>query len=352
MRFFETTHGIRHRTNRPTGTLPEENRLTEMLKNVGEYAANLSSNHDVIGITLNGGLSRGYGDALSEIDLNIYIKDERLMDWVKGKGPLPQGDHMGTRYHMDVSFLSLTEEKQKWCLGKKWDASYAKIIYDPTGQVEQLFEENDVFTADEKYGVALGNYLDCVYFGDIAVKQWNMRGDPLAAHMLINKGIPALINLLFLANDEFPPFEKWLLNYSYSLEWKPVDWEKRLEHIILIHGHSSEEVERRSMLFIELYREVWAKIVGEENANTGLLELDTLECLEYIIKESPSVTDFVSKYDIRQLGYENLFKLTDIVVIDDADVVRFNRERFNAEKAKGFTGFLDWNRVILNNLRL
>ncbi len=323
-----------------------------MLKNVGEYAANLSNNDEIIGITLNGGLSRGYGDSLSEIDLNIYIKDEKLPNWVKGKGPLPQGDHMGTRGHMDVSFLSLTEEKQKWSLEKKWGASYAKIIYDPTGQVEQLFEENDVFTADEKYGVALTNYLDCVYFGDIAVKQWRMRGDPLAAHMLINKGIPALINLLFLANDEFPPFEKWLLNYSYGLEWKPDGWKKRLEEIILIPQLSLDEAERRSILFMGLYHEVWAKIVGEENAETGLLELDALECLEYVIRETPPVGEFTSRYDVRQLGYENLFKLADIVVIDGVEVVRFNWERYNSEKAKAFTGFLEWNRNILEHLRL
>ena len=37
MQFFETTYGIRHRKNRPKGTLPEPNQLPMMMKNIEEY---------------------------------------------------------------------------------------------------------------------------------------------------------------------------------------------------------------------------------------------------------------------------------------------------------------------------
>ena len=353
MMIFETTQGIRHRKNRPTGTLPDINLLNEMNENIEEYVKSLSKNPDIIGITLTGGLSRGYGDTLSEIDLNIYLKETALADWNKGKGPLPQGDHLGTKYHMDVSFLSLeTEKKTDWSLLKKWDVSYTKIIYDPTGAIEQLLDSKDIFTAEEKHRLAISNYLDCVYFGNIVVRQWTQRADPLVANQMISKGIPSLCNLLFLANDEYPPFEKWLVNYSYSLPWKPENWRKRLETITLIQELDLSEVERRSTEFMMLYREVWGKVVGEEYRDTGLLELDALETLEYVIRIQPTVEEFTNRFDIKQLGYENLYKLADIKTIDGEERIIFNHERFKEEQAKGFPSFLDWNKEMLGHIKL
>ncbi|TRO50829.1 DUF4037 domain-containing protein [Candidatus Bathyarchaeota archaeon] len=351
MRFFKTTRGIRHRKNRPKGTLPEANQLPTMMENIEEYVKQLSSNRDVVGITLAGGLSRGYGDQLSEIDLNLYLNEDRLQDWIKGRGPLPQGDHKGTKFHMDVSFLNLkAESTTDWSLLKKWDASYTKVLYDPTDIIEKFLDSKDVFTAEEKYSIALGNYLDCVYFGDIVVHQWLLRGDPLVANQMISKGIPALCNLLFLANDEYPPFEKWLVNYSYTLHWTPTDWKKRLGAITLIKELTAEEVQRRSREFMQLYREVWGKIVGEEYYETGLLELDALDVILYVIREQPTLEEFKKNYDIKQLSYENLYKLADIKRINGVEHIVFDPQRFKDEQKKGFPGFLQWNREMLKHI--
>lgn len=353
MRFFETTRGIRQREHRPVGKLPDTNQIKDMQQNIEEYVELLSGNPDIVGITLAGGLSRGYGDALSEIDLNIYIKEEQLPKWIKGNGPIPQGDHQGTKYHMDVSFLSIeAEKKTTWNTLKKWDASYAKILYDPSGEVEKLLDSKDEFSAEEKKSIALGNYLDCVYFGDIVVRQWTLRDDPLVANQMITKGIPALCNLLFLANDEYPPFEKWLINYSYSLQWKPVDWKKRVEDITVVKELSLAEVERRNIEFMRLYREVWGKVVGNEYRETGLLELEALETLIYVIREKPTVEEFKEKYDIKQLGYENLYKLADIKTIDGEERIIFNVDRFKEERINGFPSFLHWNREMLEHIKV
>ena len=351
MRFFETTYGIRHRKNRPKGTLPEANQLPVMMEHIEEFVKQLSSNQDVVGITLAGGLSRGYGDQLSEIDLNIYLNEDRLQDWVKGKGPIPQGDHQGSKYHMDVDFLSLrAESTTEWSLLKKWDASYTKVLYDPTGIIEKYLDSKDVFTAQEKHNIALGNYLDCVYFGEIVVRQWLLRDDPLVANQMISKGIPALCNLLFLANDEYPPFEKWLVNYSYSLHWTPRDWKKRLGAITLIKELTTGEAQRRSSEFTQLYREVWGKIVGEEYRETGLLELDALDTLLYVIREQPTLEEFKKHYDIKQLSFENLYKLAGIKPIDGVEHIVFDYQRFKDEQKKGFPSFLQWNREMLKHI--
>ena len=112
MRFFKDTYGIRKREIRPHGRLPDKSQLNEMLDSANEYVKLLSEYTEVIGITLGGGLSRGYGDRLSEIDLNIYLDEEGLTRWGLGKSPIPQGDHMGHKYHMDVSFLNIEKERE------------------------------------------------------------------------------------------------------------------------------------------------------------------------------------------------------------------------------------------------
>ena len=352
MRFFKDTHGIRKRANRPHGRVPTDNDYVEMYANAQEYVEKLSKLPEVIGITLTGGLSRGYGDTLSEIDLNIYLTPEACKAWSIGSGPIPHGDHMGNKYHMDISFLDYSKEsKEKWGLLKKWDASYAKVLYDPEKKIQMLLDSKDVFTADEKYKLALGNYLDCVYFADIVVRQWSLRGDPLVANQMISKAIPSLCNLLFLANDEYPPFEKWLINYSYSLQWKPEDWEEKLKEITLILEITFDEVTRRSRLLLDLYYTVWARIVGEEHRDTGLLELDALETLEYVIQNTPSVEEFMAKYSPEQLGYEVLYKLAEIETRDGEERIVFNYKKFIQEKEAGFPSFLDWNKEMLHHVR-
>jgi predicted nucleotidyltransferase len=353
MRFFKDTRGIRHRNNRPHGRLPEENKLEEMQENANEYASKLSKYPEVLGVTLTGGLSRGYADDLSEIDLNVYLSDEPHRLWTLGKGPIPHGDHLGTKYHMDVNFLNYQKEsEEKWDVLKKWDASYTKVLYDPEGKIEKLLNSKDMFKAEEKYRLALDNYLNCVYFGDIAVKQWILRGDPLVANQMVSKAIPPLCILLFLANDEYPPFEKWLINYSHSLQWKPEDWEKRLVDVTLIKELTLDEAKRRSTEFMKLYREVWSKVVGEEYSETGLLELDTLDTVEYVIENTPTLEEFTQRYGLNPLGYEVLYKLTEIEQRGDQEVIMFNKEKFLEEKKAGFPSFLDWNKEMLSHIKL
>ena len=353
MQLFYDTVEIRNRINRPHGKLPDKNLIEEMTESALNLTCELEKYGEVQGITLGGGLSRGYGDMLSEIDLNIYFDEEMLPVWLRGEGPLPHGDYQGNPFHMDVSFLNLHKVKaEKWGLLQKWDASYQKVLLDKEGEVEKMLKEKDVFTAEEKKALAMRSYLDCTYFGDIVVKQWRLREDPLVAHQMVTKGIPALCRLLFLANDEYPPFEKWLVNYSYSLKWKPINWSNSLEKITLIQDLSHEELNRRRNLFMELYHEVWAKVVGDEYRNTGLLELEALEILNYVIKNKPRLETFSEKYGAQELGKEVLFKLAKIKTINGDQVIVFNKEKFLKEKKNGFPSFLDWNKEMLSHIKL
>lgn len=72
----------------------------------------------------------------------------------------------------------------------------------------------------------------------------------------------------------------------------------------------------------------------------------------YVIEEKPTVREYMERYGEVALGYEVLYKLADLAVVDGEEVVVFNRERFLEEKVKWFSSFLGWNREMLGHVRL
>jgi Domain of unknown function (DUF4037) len=348
---FNDTKGIRHRNNRPKGDLPSKNDTETMIHNARQVADQLMNKSEVIGITLSGGLSRGYGDELSDIDITIYLDEYAYLAWTRGEGPVPQGDAVLSGKHFDITFTTLGREKaEDWNITKKWDSSYQSILYDPTGVVSDLLDEKDIFSASEKRRITMLAYLDCAYHGDIALRQWCMRGDPISANHALNRGISALSTLLFIANEEYPPYDKWLINHSYSLARKPRKWRSRLESILIVREITIKEAERRRLEFMKLYSEIWAMIVGSRYSKIGLIELEELEKIKFVTEKKPTLEEFSSLYEESSLSHEILFRLTRREKEGDLERIVFDRVKFEQERKRGFPEFLDWNREILKQL--
>lgn len=51
----------------------------------------LKENTDILAISLNGGISRGYADHLSEIDLTIYLEEDKYIKWSNSTTPISKG---------------------------------------------------------------------------------------------------------------------------------------------------------------------------------------------------------------------------------------------------------------------
>lgn len=354
MELFKETFGIRNRQERPYWTISSKGKYEEMIKNAKKIANDLSKENGVIGITLCGGLSRGYADELSEIDLIVYLENEVYNDWITGMGPIPHSDALWKGNYVDVEFFSFEKEaKENWDLIKKWDASYNVILFDPKKKIEVLFNEKDVFSSLEKYQCISEYYGKCMYIGNLVILQWINRGDPLAANQLISNAISALIGLVFLANDEYPPHEKWALNYSYSLKWLPKDWKNRISEIILTKEVSVEEVERRRGLFIDLYKDCWEKLVGKESRNLEFIDIITLQELQFIVDNSPiSIEKFADSFDIKHLSYEPIYKFSNIITRDGKKYISFNREKFIEQQKANFPEILEWSKPLLNLLKI
>lgn len=82
------------------------------------------------------------------------------------------------------------------------------------------------------------------------------------------------------------------------------------------------------------------------------MELDALETLEYVIKKESSIEEFTEKYNIKQLGYEVLYKLADIREKDGKEVIVFDKKKYLEEKEQDFPSFLDWNIEVLRHIKL
>jgi len=354
MELFEDSIDIKSRIKRPYGEITSKGNYESMLIDAKEMAKKLSEKEGVLGITLCGGLSRGYTDDLSEIDLIIYLDDEIYNEWIIGLGPVPQGDMLWDGKYYDLKFYSYQKELlDNWSLVKRWDASYNKILYDPEEKIVDLLKSKDIFRSQEKFQSVSNSWQKCIYIGTIVIKQWINRGDPTSANYLLNKAIPGLVELAFIANDEYVPYEKWDLNYSYSLKWLPKDWKNKISKIILVNEISFQEAERRHKILMDLYNECWEKIFGKDLKDLEPIDITTLFELQFIVDNSPvSLEKFSSQFEKNHLSFEPHFKITDIIIKDGKKFIVFNKEKYNKYKETDFSDFLIWNKRSLKKLKV
>lgn len=75
--------------SRPYVTATSTNKLHLFFAELDSRMKDFESLDGVLGITLNGGLSRGYADELSEIDLVFYLESSPYELWNSGQSPIP-----------------------------------------------------------------------------------------------------------------------------------------------------------------------------------------------------------------------------------------------------------------------
>lgn len=213
----------------------------------------------VIGITLNGGLSRGYGDHLSEIDVTFYLEPATYHEWQRGHAPFGTGIQMIDGALYDLKLTTLADDAQ-WSSDALWDASYAEILYDPSGAVAALLQEK--LAKRPKPADAGGLMFSAWWHYKLAGDIWIYRGDVLQGHLMLNQAVQELVKALFVANSEFIPHEKWLIHMSRSLDWQPVDWIARLTQILCDLSPTVEGLQQRQTRIAALWEEIDRFIVA------------------------------------------------------------------------------------------
>lgn len=212
---------------RPYVQVDAKNQSAALRRHLEQLLPHFTGFPGLEGITLNGGLSRGYADHLSEIDVTFYLTPEGYNHWQNGKTPIAVGITVLKGQLYDVKYVDfVAEHARAWDAVTLWDASYAEILHDTNNLLHALFAEK--LRERPEPGVAEGLLMSCWWYFELAGEIWIQRGDALQGNYIFNQAITPLVQALFVANREYIPHEKWLLHMSHSLAWRPADWKNRL----------------------------------------------------------------------------------------------------------------------------
>lgn len=300
--------------SRPYVKLSVKNEVGRLLSHLDQTLPMLKELEGVEGITLNGGLSRGFGDHLSEIDVTLFLSPETLNQWKRGKAPIPEGIVKFDGLLYDIKITNCEAEAcKRYEDVALWDMSYAKILYDPLGKIKALYKsklssERDIDQSGEFLWPAYWNFK---LAGDI----WIHREDPLQGHLMLNEAIMPLVKAVFVANKELIPHEKWLIHMSYTLDWTPSNWVDRLKKAMNPNDFSVESMVQRQGEIQSLYMEIDQHIRtnyydGFELACHQKWSYDLLKTL--VKRESMPLDEWRTLASVSDLNADPLYHMTEV----------------------------------------
>ena len=339
---------------RPQPTITSQNQCDAFREKAKGFAERFAACEGVVGVLLTGGAARGYADRYSELDLAVYLTQPHFDDWTRyGEAPFPEGDSWQEGWHVDFDYSCYEDEMAaEWEHGKRWDHSYAVVLYDPQGLMREMLEKKAVLTPEEKDRLTMRHLvLYGEYFCDLVTPSWLHRGDVLAAHHGLNTALDSLIRAVFLANDELIPFEKWTLNLSYTLAWAPPGWREKVEQALLVREISPADVERRRALIGDLLAACKGRLVTTTAEGLDAIEARKLEMLRHLRERGamPAV-DFGRRFGVRRAIQSPTCYLLRREAHQGVEWLIFDEQRLQQYAENDFEGFLDWNRALLRVL--
>lgn len=309
---------------RPYVNLKSENKIDDFIHALQKSIKRLETFEGVIGITLNGGMSRGYADYLSEIDIVIYLDKKNYELWNNGKSPVALGITKIDKYLYDIKLLNPDEEKQKsWDSVALWDLSYSKILYDPHGDIKRFIDVKLKHKPEPLQ--AEGLLFNCWWYFRLAGDIWIHRGDTVQGHYMMNSAVTKLVEALFTANREYIPHEKWIIHFSRTLDWKPQQWETRIAEAMSTGDFSSESLIKRQEVIEKLWQEIDSYIIKKEcpEYKLRLMQKYFYGLTELLLQNDEiTVEEWEKNADLSILSQEPFFsfvKVTDEKIISDRD---------------------------------
>lgn len=315
-------------THRPSVQLLTENRAEEYRAHLEKTLPNFKALPGIIGVALNGGLSRGYADHLSEIDVTLYLDSDTFAAWEQGRAPIAAGITRIDGQLYDIKTVDLAAERLRHLESMElWDMSYARILFDPAGEVASLF--GDKLALWPQPQDASGLMFSAWWYFRLAGDIWIYRGDGLQGHLMLNHSVEALLKALFVANREYIPHEKWLVHFSRSLEWTPADWGTRLAQAMRVADESVAALRERQSMIEQLWSEIDRHIVEEccPDYPLRLMQKGFYDLLALLIEhETLSLAEWQTKASLALL---NNAPFHDVVILED-DRVHLDREKLLA----------------------
>jgi len=317
---------------RPYVDINRDNKSDVLLKHLNNRLPEFTSMPGVIGITLNGGLSRGFADHLSEIDITIYLESDTYRYWHENKSPISLGIVVLSGVLYDIKVLDFGYEKEKkYGEVELWDLSYSKILYDPYSKISKLYEEKLSNKPDisRSQSYLFGTWWSYKLAGDI----WISRGDALQGHFTLNESIPLLVKALYAANNEYIPHEKWIIHMSRTLEWKPIGWEERLGCVLSTGDLSISSLIDRQTCIESLWLEIdnYIRETYYPDLKVKVMQKSFYDLMQLLVrKQTLPVSEWSKKSSIAILNQDPFYKIVEI----KNDNIILNMEKLLSLSAK------------------
>ncbi len=311
---------------RPYVNLSSENTLQESLKALHKSLHKFIGLNGVVGIILDGGLSRGYSDHLSEIDIIIYVWEKQFLEYKDGICPFALGITMIDSYLYDIKLVNFEQEAQRdFDSIALWDLSYASILYDPESRIADFIKQK--LSRPVEISSASSLLWDAYWHYRLAGDIWIHRQDALQGHYVLNNAIKPLLSALFIANKEYIPHDKWLIHMSKSLLWKPNNWDAVLMGIMSTGDYSVRSLINRQQCIDSFWSSINYKLceMSDFYSELNFVQKCSYESLKKLIAKSEyTIDEWLSVESLESLNYEpihSIFKKIGNRIILNQDVL-------------------------------
>lgn len=270
---------------RPKPQISKPNHHDDLIHHLHSQLPYFTSLNGIVGVSLNGGLARGYGDHLSEIDITLFLDDATYPLWQQGESAIGIGIQVINGALYDIKYISLEiEPVQSWSADMRWDASYAKLLYDPTHIIATALAENNKFKPRVKEASSL--MFEAWWYFDLACNIWLHREDYLQANLMLNQAVNTLLKALFVVNQEFIPHIKWLVHMTYTLNWKPDNWFSHLKQVIHIPALNSASTQQRQQNIRALWQSINDYAMSQIESDILLMQLSFYDLMQLLVQHT------------------------------------------------------------------
>lgn len=210
-----------------------------------EFIKPYKKDPNVVGITLNGGVSRGTGDEFSEIDIHFFVKNEQKKN-LPPKWP-GTGNDIGINGVWFDIYLANYKEYLKKDLGmaERWDLANSKILFDRGNKIKNLITKKAKWKKGEREELLEGDLGSSKFWCFSLARTFISRGDLINAHMLLNESLNLFVDYYFVSSNEFIPHFKWKYYYFQKLKQPSDKIKKTILKAYLIKEFSLKDLKRR-----------------------------------------------------------------------------------------------------------
>lgn len=306
--------------------IKKENKLDYYINHLNDNIDLFKNVDGVEGLTLNGGLARGYGDHLSEVDITIYLSEESYLDFTKGLLKLKEGICKINKVVYDIKIVSYKKEfERKWSpIVELWDLSYAKILYDPKKLIEKLIKNK--LASKSIIDSIQRSMFDAWWHYKLAGDIWIYREDAIQGHFMLNDAAKGILKSIYIANNEYVPHDKWIINLIGNLKWLPIEKEKLLEQLFATGDMTLKSLKERQ----KNINTIWKKIndfVIEKYYDNLQVDVTKKYCFDRLVE--------LLKYDFLPIyEFEKIFGLRCLSSDPFAEIVHIKDDKVYIDKEK------------------